>query len=575
MLESLSIRNFALFEEISLCFGEGLHVLTGETGAGKSLVVDAVNFLCGAKADRDIIRAGRDKVYVEGSFQISDVEGIKEALQSQSLESEDEFLLISRELNANGRSVCRVNGVVLALSSFREITSHLLDLHGQHEHQSLFLESKHLAFLDRVGDQSHQGLLLETQAAYETHHDLLKQVQEKQKSRDRQQERMETLQKQEKELENAKLEAGEEERLQQSRERLRNADRINHALTLSMHSLTDPEDDGETALDLVRMAHRKLGEIASLDDQYSQFEARAGSLYYELEELGHDIRAALGAVDSDAYTLDEVETRLDVLRKLNRKYGSTSEEMMEELQRIKDELQQIAHFDNDLEELIIKEGKAKQAYLLSARKLSASRKALSQKFEKSIESSLSELNMAGTRFRVEITSNEEHIRPTGIDSAAMQIAPNAGEGFKPLSKIASGGELSRLMLAMKAVSAQTNEVPTMVFDEIDTGVSGQTALVIAMKLWDIARFRQVICVTHLHHLAAMANRQYLVRKQESDQRTQTEVQLLNDDARQNEIAKMLGDLKTQGKSSLDHAEVLLRDAASYRAQHPLQPVSGR
>lgn len=569
MLESLSIRNFALFEEISLIFGEGLHVLTGETGAGKSLVVDAVNFLCGSKADRDIIRAGRNKAYVEGIFRVSDADGVKEALQSQSLELEEGCLLLSRELNANGRSVCRVNGVALSLSSYREITSHLLDLHGQHEHQSLFDENKHLAFLDRIGDESHQALLAQTKQKHETYHALARLVIEKKKSSDSRLERLEMLQKQEKELEDAKLQAGEEENLQQNRERLRNADRINHALTLALQSLTEQEDDGATALDLVRQAHKKIGEIAYLDPIYSQLEERLGSVYYEIEELGHDIRTILREVDSDAFTLDEVESRLDMLRKLNRKYGSTSEEMLEELGNIKAELKQIEHFDSDLDNLMIQEDQAKAAYLKAAEKLSQSRRMLSRSFEQNIENSLAELNMAGTRFRVLIKSNPEQLRPNGIDSAAMQIAPNAGEGFKPLSKIASGGELSRLMLAMKAVSAESNEVPTMVFDEIDTGVSGQTAQVIALKLWDIARYRQVICVTHLHHLAAMANRQYLVSKQETDQRTQTEVVLLDEEARQLEIAKMLGDLKTQGKSSMDHAAVLLRDAFAYHDEYPL------
>ena len=569
MLESLSIHNLTLFEEITLEFRAGLNVLTGETGAGKSLVVDAMNFLCGDKADRDMIRYGSSKAYVEGSFDISNSAQVRQLLTEQEMDAEDSRLMLSRELNISGRSVFRINGIAVSQAAYREISAQLIDIHGQHEHQSLLLASSHLRYLDLFGDARHLGLLTETTAKFKDYMEYKKQVQQAEEKSRTSRDRLETLTKQKKELDGALLQPGEEEQLQQSKELLRNADKIDRALNEAGELLFDHPGTEKTALSLLFEGIRALDVISGMDEHFHQLSQRLNSMYYELEELGHDAMKLRKGIQADSGKLEEIESRLDFLMRLSRKYGVDTEEMLQTLSQINQEIQLFELMDENLESLHVNLAQASRGYFDSAASLSASRKTLAKRFENQIETLLSQLNMSGTRFHTAIASNPDAPRAEGIDQITMLIAPNIGEEMKPLSKIASGGELSRLMLAMKAMSAEKNEVPTMVFDEIDTGVSGKTAQVIAEKLWDIARFRQVICVTHLHQLAAMANEQYHVTKTESQDRTMTKVSLLDHEERINEIAKMLGDLKTQEKSSRQHAEVLLHDAARYREENPL------
>jgi len=569
MIESLLIRGVALFEEALLTFGEGLHVLTGETGAGKSLVVDAMNFLCGARTDREFLRAGSDKAYVEGVFQVNDLPRLQEALLEQSLETEDGFLTLSRELNAAGRSVCRIGGVAVSLSAYRTLTAQLIDLHGQHEHQSLLQENRHLSFLDSFGGDGHLALVGKVGVLYAEYSKAKEAFESALGRKDAVAERMEILALRLGELQGAKLVPGEEEALQQEKNLLKNAERIRAALQGASGCLSDsPRGEPDALANLIN-AEKHLDTIKGLDTRFAGVSDRATALRYELEELGHDLNVLMRDVNPDAPRLEAVETRLDLLRKMSRKYGATVGEMLQTLSDTQAEIAQLESLDEQLEALESDTERALQAYLGEARRLSSERRGLAETFERRLESLLAELNMAGTRFRVLLTSDESHVRADGIDQAAMLIAPNVGEDYKPLARIASGGELSRLMLAIKSLSAQKNEIPTMVFDEIDTGVSGKTATVIARKLWEIARYRQVVCVTHLHQLAAMANRHYHVSKSEQDGRTTAGVRLMETEERQREIAIMLGDPSTQEQSSLLHADVLLRDAEQYRQNHPV------
>ena len=574
MIESLLIRGVALFEETFLVFGDGLHVLTGETGAGKSLVVDAVNFLCGAKADRDLLRAGSDKAYVEGVFKVDGLPKLLETLETLELEADNGFLTLSRELSASGRSVYRAGGVAVSQAAFRMLTVQLIDLHGQHEHQSLLQESRHLSFLDAFGSETHEARVHRVCGLYSQHLLAREAYDSARRRKDAAAERTETLTFRLRELQGANLLPGEEEGLQQERSLLKNAERIRAALQSVRTLLVDAPGGEAEALSRFIEAEKHMDAINGLDTRFSEISGRVTALRYELEELGRDLGTLMREVSPNAHRLEEVEVRLDFLRKMNRKYGATTEEMLRTLEETKAELRQLASLDEQLESLGKDAQRAENAYLDEARLLSGERRSLAEKFERQVEDLLADLNMAGTRFQVRLTTDESRERPDGIDQAAMLIAPNVGEEFKPLARIASGGELSRLMLAMKSISAQTNEIPTMVFDEIDTGVSGKTASIIAYKLWEIARYRQVICVTHLHQLAAMANRHYHVSKTEQAGRTSASVTLMEIDQRRDEIAKMLGDPVTQGASSLQHADVLLRDAQQYREEHPVLLEAG-
>lgn len=566
MLEHLLIRNIALFEEASIQFGPGLHVLTGETGAGKSLVVDAVSFLCGAKTDKDIIRLGSEQAYVEGIFQITQQNDILSILEEMTLEQDSDELILSREMNRKGRSVCRVNGMAVALNMYTQLTQRLIDLHGQHEHQSLLQDSKHLRFLDLLGDQAHGKLLETVRAQYALLSQGRKELNQKKQASLNQAERIEILTLRQKELKNAKLVPGEEEALQEEKTILRNADKLIQGMQGANEAIQDAAN-GETALSLLQDALTSLDRISSFNPSYADLHGKLSSLYYELEEIAHELSVQLRAINRDDRRLEEVEVRLDHLLKLQRKYGKSSAEMLETLKAIEEELRQFDSLEDELQRLEKLVQEHEKGFFAAASQLSQSRKKLAKAQEKKAESILHELNMGSTRFQIQVESNPAYANADGIDKVSMLIAPNVGEELKPLRKIASGGELSRVMLAMKTLSAQKNEVPTMVFDEIDTGISGKTAMVIAQKLWDIGRYRQVICVSHMHQLAAMASSQYLVSKAEINGRTKASITALDEGQRVFEVAKMLGDISTQGDSSLKHAEVLLEDARKYRGQN--------
>jgi len=569
MLESLLIRNIALFEEAEIHFAAGLNVLTGETGAGKSLVVDAVSFLCGARIDRAILRTGSDRAYVEGCFYVSVYPNVMDYLSEQALEPDEGRLVISREYFITGRNVYRVGGVAVSSAMFRDLSSLLIDLHGQHEHQSLLQESRHLAYLDSFGNNHHVELLQQIKSAYQTLLETGRIYRQARETMATASEKLQFLRNKQNELRSANLREGEEEELQQSRTLLRNTKRINDALQEANILLADPPDQEATALSLAKQALKALNQIADIDPRFALFSDRLSSAYYEIEELAHDISRVMSEMDSDGESLAEVETRIDFLRKIRKKYNSSVEEMIRDLQSIESEIAKIDEMDEHLDHFRKQAELAEHKFFDLATRLSLSRAELAKVLETELEDVLSDLNMTGTRFSIQIRTDDKTPYAHGTEQVTMMVSPNQGEDLKPLTKIASGGELSRLMLAMKALTAEKNEVPTMVFDEIDTGVSGKTAIVIARKMWDIARYRQVICVTHLHQLASMANVHLRVSKYSEEGRTQAEVKILEKNQRTVEIANMLGDIATQGESSLQHAEVLLRDAAAYRVLHPM------
>lgn len=564
MLEQLQIRNIALFDDALLAFGPGLTVLTGETGAGKSLVVDALSFLCGGKADKGLIRTGSDKAIVEGIFDLSGVSEVQQILLDADIQTEGDKLLLYREIQQSGRSVCRVEGVPVSLSTLREISACLVDLHGQHEHQSLLKDGQQLHYLDLMGDEGYQHILREVAVLFSQMKHAQIQYQDAQRDWEQRQERLESLTLRKNELQQAKLVPGEEESLVQNRLLLRNADKITKALQSALEMISESTSNQDTAFSLQRQAARALSGISDISPDYQQIAERTDSLSYEIEELGHDINHLMNQVETDQGRLEEVEARLDLLRKLGRKHGATVEEMLQTLESTKQEIQRLNQLENLLDELQQAHLATVKQYMKKAEMLHISRLKLSEETARMIEQILHEVNMSGTSFAINLQKDVDKPTAIGIDTATMLISPNKGEPHKPMAKIASGGELSRVMLALKTLTAQKNEVPAMVFDEIDTGVSGMTAQVIAQKLWSIARYRQVICVTHLHQLAAMATSQLLVTKSEVDGRTKAQVKVLSEEDRVTEIASMLGDVKTQGISSLQHAKVLLQDAERFR-----------
>lgn len=562
MLVQLLIKNIALIDQLELTFGKGLHVLTGETGAGKSIVVDAVSLLLGGKANRELIRSGCEKAFSEGLFDLSDSPAALNWLELNDFETENGMLSISREINVNGRNVCRIQGVSVNLSQLQELTSMIMDLHGQHEHQSLLDEKNHMELLDSIGDNEHCQLLKDTSDAFYVYKDAYTEYAKLKKQSSQLEQKIEDLRKAEAELSEANISEGEEDRLAHERDIYRSSEKIISSLQEACAELYDGST--ETITQKARTAMRALAQTEGFGKEYALLSQRAQSLFYEAEDLGLSVRSLLDSFDVDPEHISEVEERLDLLRKLSRKYGGTTKDMVLYLDKVRDELKSLENYDVSLE---LKHKRAQEAYkkyYAVANKLRESRKKLASDFEEQIENQLNVLNMHGTRFIVQFEDQHQTPSVNGIDSLSFLISPNAGEIPKPLTKIASGGELSRIMLAIKAISAEHDNIPSMVFDEIDTGISGRTAQVVAEKMWDIARYKQVICVTHLQQIAAMATRHYLVSKQETGERTNTSVSELNGKERVLEIARMLSGVDANSESGLRHAEQMLIEADEYR-----------
>ena len=550
MLLSLDIRNIALMDEMQVDFGPGLHVLTGEPGAGKSIIVDAVALLLGGRAQKELIRTGAEKARVEGVFDLSDCPAAQAMLVQMELDDGNE-LILCREITAQGRSSCRVNGMLLPLGQYQQLTGLLMDIHGQHEHQFLMDEKRHLTMLDASGDEAHQHLLAQTKAEFTAWHEARAALAHLQQQSAQAQERLELLRLRFKELKAAKLVPGEEEALAQERDRFRNSEKIESGLREAFEAVYDGTSPAAESL---RSAVNALAPIERLDGDYAALRARLDGLYYEAEDIGLTLRDLLSRLDSDPDRLEQVQARLDLIRRLSRKYGGADTgELLSRQQDMEQEIATFENLDDLLEQAARKEKALSQAYQQAAAALTASRQALAKKFEQEMETQLQDLNMGGTRFSVSL-------RPCapsalGSETAAFLIAPNRGEELQPLSKIASGGELSRLMLAIKSVAATREGVPSMIFDEIDTGISGRAAQVVGEKMAAIARERQVLCVTHLQQIAALADRHYLVEKFFDGQRTRTRLTLLEGEARVSEIARMLGG---EGESARAHAREMLK-----------------
>ena len=567
MILSMRMHNIALIEDLTLEFGEGLHVMTGETGAGKSIVVDAVNLVLGGRADRDLIRTGTDKAWVEAVFDADGSREVAKWAKAQSLEDFDGIVTRYREITRTGRNLCRVCGVVMPVSQLKEVAALLMDVHGQHDAQFLMNSQFHLLFLDAAGDDTYQMLLSRVDDAYQAFITNHRQYGRLVKENETKQYRMDMLKKSLEELKKAKLKPGEEESLAAEKERFRHSEKIATAVQTA-HQAISASDDSESVLTRVKEAMNALKSLTALGEPYDSLAQRCESSYYELEELGYELSALAESGDFDPARAEMVETRLDLIRRLERKYGDSIPEILQEQERMQEEYDNYASLDQQIATMGAEHKRLLAAYRSLARELTAARHVLAENFEKNMMAQLKDLGMGNTVFKVSFALRPEGkvLMPqsVGDDVIEFMISPNPGEPLKPLSKIASGGELSRLMLAIKNLEAQKGGVGTMVFDEIDTGISGRMAQVVAEKMALIARSRQVICVTHLPQIAAMAAHQFLVEKRVEGERTNTSVRLLSHPERIREVARMLGGADGSEDSACSHAAHMLEVAAEMR-----------
>lgn len=568
MLVSMTVRNIALIEHLEILFNRGMHVLSGETGAGKSIIVDSINLMLGERADRGLIRSGCEKASVEAFVDISDCPHAAELLKEQEIDAENGMISIQREISITGRNVCRVCGVIVPLIFLRTLTSHLVDIHGQHEHQSLLDSKNHMLFLDAFGEETLRSHLKEVEDAYRAWRESSSKFSALRKENAQRAERQSYLETRVKELDAASLEMGEAERLAAEKLHFASAEKIDRSLR-DAYEETMGSGREKSAVNKLRDAADALKTIEEIDPRYKALADRISTAYYEAEEMGIELRNLLDSTSFDPERSEEVQDRLDLIRRLERRYGMTADDLVAHHEEIKDELlrldsmeERLKHAESDFKQKL-------QVYRIKAASLTEARGMVAANFEKAMEQELKELGMQHTRFACVFEQPEPGQKkvPTslGDDHICFYIAPNPGEPLKPLDKTASGGELSRLMLAMKAVGAEHDGISCMIFDEIDTGISGHIAGVVAEKMARIAQYHQVLCVTHLAQIAAMADTQYFVQKRIVGERTCTGLTILDEDGRIKEIARLIGVTKDDQESGYAHAKAILHSANRWKA----------
>lgn len=560
MLSLLHIENIALIDQADISFGSGFNVLTGETGAGKSIIIDAISAVLGERTSRDLIRTGEKSALVTALFR--DLPSLPWFQETGIGPDENGELLISRRIQGDGKNICRVGGVPCTVVQLRTLGSQLIDIHGQHDGQQLLDESCHLAYLDSFGEL--EPALSAYREEYAKLDALRKQIASLQMDETEKARRLDILQFQIDELESAHLRLGEEEELDERKAMLRSADQLVAAVEGAYHALfgTDSQDG---AANLLAEAEGNLSRVSNLSADLSQLSENLAGLRYGTEDAAERLRDLKNSFDFSPKELDQVEDRLDHLHRLKKKYGATVRDMLDYLNKIRQELDQIELSDD----LLIKLKKQRKAQLAMTRTLaetlSAQRKSAAERLKARIEGELRQLDMTKVRFQTEFSTKPGKLGldDTGMDEVRFLMSANVGENLKPIAKVASGGELSRIMLALKNVLAENDSICTLIFDEVDTGVSGRAAGKVAEKMSRLSLTCQVLCVTHLAQIAAMSDYHYSVHKEEKNGRTYTIVETLDRPGRRVELARLTGGAH-QSEAILKGAEELLKEADAYK-----------
>ena len=570
MLKRLTIQNFALISSLDVSFCDGLNVLTGETGAGKSIVLDALSAVLGGKADVEMIRAGENRAVIEATFQYTSIRAaMNEYLDAGDLldEPEDDEIVLSREIRTTGRSSARVNGRAVTQAIIREIGGFLVDIHGQSDHLSLLNPGAHLALIDRFADNAQ--LLSDYRAQLKAYREAQSELQALAGSDAEKERRREMILYQLDEIDGAKLKRGEEEPLTLERDRIGNAETLNRYLAKGFDLLEGRGERQPGIVDQLNALQGCLDRIVRLDADRGDWTEIVLNLIDASANLLDEFRAYREEIDYDPNRLTEVEERLHLIHSLERKYGATIDDVSAFAERIRAELETIENADERIRVLAAEAVKRKEALSGIAERLSLRRREVAGRIAERVEAELADLSMGTATFEISMKLEEDAdglrfsdgrayaFNSSGSDRAEFMIAPNRGEGVKPLAKIASGGETSRLMLALKNTLAEADEIPTMVFDEIDTGISGRVGAAVGEKLWRLSRNHQVICVTHLPQLAAFRDAHFSVTKIVLNDRTETGLRLLNEEESAREIAMVLGGA---GAENLQAAKAMIAEA---------------
>lgn len=558
MLQELTIDNLAIIKHLSLDFSDQMTVLTGETGAGKSIIIDAVGLLAGGRGSQEYIRRGADKLSLQGQFALPQDPEFNHLLDSLGIDHEDGILIISREIYRRGRNVIRVNGQLINTATLRQIGSRLVDIQGQNEHQLLLQPEMHLGMLDQFAHNEVHKLLTRYQDEYQNYVKLKAAVSKKQNNEQQWAQRLDMLRYQVNEIAEANLKADEEEQLTSERDRLEHFQQINNALQQAV-TVFNGGDQG-AVLDQIATVMNSINEIAEFDGAYDSLSKSLNDAYYALQDVATEASQQLDLLEFDDNRLSEIDQRLTMIGDLEHKYGDSVEDVLKYYDQIKQELdsmEEAADSNSDLEERL---STAEEKLVKTGQQLSQIRQQAAHWLTKLVHQQLKELYMDKAVFEVHFAKQSRvHFTPDGIDDVEFYIQTNPGETMGPLARIASGGELSRVMLALKTIFAQNEGVTSIIFDEVDTGVSGRVAQAIADKIKVIANKSQVLCITHLPQVAAVAQHHFLIQKHVKDERTTTMVTILSDKERVNELARMLSGEKVT-KLTKEHAEELLKMA---------------
>lgn len=551
MLSNLYIENIAVIEKTSIDFKKGLNVMTGETGAGKSIVIDSINAVLGNRTSKELIRTGASSAFVSAEFTDLSEKALA-VIDEAGFELEDGELLIQREISTTGKNKCRINGRPATVSTLKEIGVQLINIHGQHESYELMSPELHISYIDKLA-----GLESEIEAYQEVYKKYKKLSAELKKATVDESERerkIDLLKYQIDELEDADLRDGEYEELNEQKAVLQNSEKIIEAI-MSARALMNGDEESSGVLENLQEINSQLSDISEYMSEVEPINSRIESAIYELEDCLSELTGLTDLVDTDGGSLDSIEERLDLIYTLGKKYGSTIKEMLDFLDKAKKELNALVMYDENREALIKECDKAYKEAEKIAKELSEKRKATSSEFADKVCEEMAFLDMPNVKLVV--VQEKCELNSLGCDNIEFLISTNPGEPPKPISKIASGGELSRMMLAVKNVLSDKDDIDTLIFDEVDTGISGSAAQKVGLKLREVSKSRQVLCVTHLAQIAAMGNSHFKISKSVRDEKTFTKVEELNHEGRKQELARIIGGTEMT-KASLDYAEEMLR-----------------
>lgn len=555
MLAELAIKNFAIIESISISFQKGFTVLTGETGAGKSIIIDAIHLLIGGRGSSDFVRYGKEKAEIEGLFLVEDGHPAIEKLAIFGIEMEDGMIVLKRDMLSSGKSVCRINGKLVTIATLREIGRTLVDIHGQHENQELMDEKNHLILLDQFGGQAIQKALTEYQALYREYEKIKKDITALTQNEQLMAQRLDLLTFQHEEITNAELIIGEDEELLAEKRKLNNFEKLYHSI-LTAYEALQGEQKG---LDWVSLALSNMEEAASIDETYNDIQQIISNSFYQLEDVVHSLRPQLDEMDFDPNRLNEIEARLNEINQLKRKYGQTIEMILEYASKIEEEIEMISNKENHIESLYKKLKSVEKDLAIEGKNLTDLREKTAKKLANAIHQQLKSLYMEKTVFNVNFLEQSQKFYPNGMDQVEFYISTNPGEPPKPLTKIASGGELSRIMLALKTIFSSHQGITSIIFDEVDTGVSGRVAQAIGEKIYQISVDSQVLSITHLPQVAAMSDHHILIKKEIKGNRTKTILTKLTEEERIGELARMISGTQITTATE-QHAKEMLKSA---------------